>query len=175
MPHGQGGKGARHNPLPRCRTGRLAPAHVCGASLVRCVPVARLAAGPHVHGTGKGRKERATPLTRPTVAVLRTWLAERAGTGTDPLFPTRTGAPQPRRYRAPSRPLSREHRYLTDLLARRHGTEGAGNRPGQPARHRTRPLPPTRRADGLPQRLVIAPTKPRHSRLRRQPSRAICG
>jgi len=51
-----------------------------------------LAAGPHVHCTGKGRKERATPLTRLTVAVLRSWLAEHAGTRTDPLFATRTGA-----------------------------------------------------------------------------------
>ena len=51
-----------------------------------------LAAGAHVHCTGKGRKERATPLTRLTVAVLRSWLAEHAGTRTDPLFATRTGA-----------------------------------------------------------------------------------
>jgi site-specific recombinase XerD len=51
-----------------------------------------LAAGAHVHCTGKGRKERATPLTRLTVTVLRSWLAEHAGTRTDPLFATRTGA-----------------------------------------------------------------------------------
>lgn len=53
---------------------------------------ANLAAGAHVHCTGKGRKERATPLTRLTAAVLRSWLAEHAGTRTDPLFATRTGA-----------------------------------------------------------------------------------
>lgn len=51
-----------------------------------------LTAGAHVHCTGKGRKERATPLTKLTVAVLRNWLAEHAGTRTDPLFATRTGA-----------------------------------------------------------------------------------
>ena len=40
---------------------------------------------------GKGRKERATPLTALTVAVLRTWIAEHTGSPDDPLFPTRTG------------------------------------------------------------------------------------
>jgi integrase/recombinase XerD len=47
--------------------------------------------GPHVTCHGKGRKERATPLTPATAAVLRDWLAERGGTGTDPLFPSRRG------------------------------------------------------------------------------------
>jgi integrase len=47
--------------------------------------------GAHVRCIGKGRKERATPLTRLTVAVLREWLAERGGQPSDPLFPTRTG------------------------------------------------------------------------------------
>jgi site-specific recombinase XerD len=50
-----------------------------------------LEAGPYVHCLGKGRKERATPLTPHTVAVLRVWLRERGGVPTDPLFPTRTG------------------------------------------------------------------------------------
>ena len=40
---------------------------------------------------GKGRKDRCTPLTRPTVKVLRAWLTERAGQSADPLFPTRRG------------------------------------------------------------------------------------
>jgi site-specific recombinase XerD len=52
---------------------------------------AHLGTGAHVHCVGKGRKERATPLTPLTVRVLRVWLAERGGTPTDPLFPTRTG------------------------------------------------------------------------------------
>jgi integrase/recombinase XerD len=47
--------------------------------------------GANVHCTGKGRKERATPLTALTVQVLRAWLAERAGGPRQPLFPTRTG------------------------------------------------------------------------------------
>jgi integrase/recombinase XerD len=50
-----------------------------------------LGTGAHVHCIGKGRKERATPLTRLTVAVLRDWLTEHAGAPGDPLFPTRTG------------------------------------------------------------------------------------
>lgn len=47
--------------------------------------------GAHVRCTGKGRKQRATPLTKLTVAVMRAWLAERGGHPTEPLFPTRTG------------------------------------------------------------------------------------
>jgi site-specific recombinase XerD len=50
-----------------------------------------LGVGAHVRCIGKGRKERATPLTALTVAVLRGWLAERGGQADDPLFPTRTG------------------------------------------------------------------------------------
>jgi len=51
----------------------------------------QLGVGAHVSCLGKGRKQRITPLTKQTGAVLRTWLAERAGRPDDPLFPTRTG------------------------------------------------------------------------------------
>ena len=50
-----------------------------------------LGAGAHVRCHGKGRKDRATPLTRQTVAVLRVWLAEHGGGPDDPLFPTEPG------------------------------------------------------------------------------------
>jgi site-specific recombinase XerD len=50
-----------------------------------------LGTGAHVHCVGKGRKERRTPLVRKTVQVLHVWLAERKGSGHDPLFPTMTG------------------------------------------------------------------------------------
>ena len=50
-----------------------------------------LGTGPHVSCMGKGRKQRITPLTGPTVAVLRTWLAERGDEAQEPLFPTRKG------------------------------------------------------------------------------------
>ena len=38
-----------------------------------------LATGAHLTCRGKGRKQRITPLTATTAAVLRVWLAERAG------------------------------------------------------------------------------------------------
>jgi integrase/recombinase XerD len=47
--------------------------------------------GAAVRTTGKGRKERATPLTRPTVAVLRAWLPEAGPAPSGPAFPTRRG------------------------------------------------------------------------------------
>jgi site-specific recombinase XerD len=50
-----------------------------------------LGSGPHVSCHGKGRKERITPLTKNTIAVLRAWLAERRGEPEQPLFPNRTG------------------------------------------------------------------------------------
>jgi len=50
-----------------------------------------LGTGPHVSCHGKGRKQRITPLTAVTVAVLRAWLAERHGEPHQPLFPNRTG------------------------------------------------------------------------------------
>jgi len=52
----------------------------------------RLGTGAHVSCLGKGRKQRITPLTKQTIAVLRTWLAERAGRPDDPLFTTSTGS-----------------------------------------------------------------------------------
>jgi site-specific recombinase XerD len=52
---------------------------------------AQLAGAAHITCQGKGRKQRITPLTRTTAAVLRVWLAERAGDRDDPLFPTIQG------------------------------------------------------------------------------------
>lgn len=50
-----------------------------------------LGTGAHIRCEGKGRKQRAVPLTAPAQTVLATWLAERAGRPHDPLFCTRTG------------------------------------------------------------------------------------
>jgi integrase/recombinase XerD len=50
-----------------------------------------LGSGAHVSCMGKGRKQRITPITSKMAAVLRVWLAERAGQPTEPLFPTQTG------------------------------------------------------------------------------------
>ena len=47
--------------------------------------------GAHVQVLGKGRKERAVPLSSHTVAVLRPWLSERAGEPREPLFPGPAG------------------------------------------------------------------------------------
>lgn len=57
---------------------------------LRCADV-HLGSGAHVSCDGKGRKNRITPLTSGTVAVLRVWLAERAGLPAEPLFATQTG------------------------------------------------------------------------------------
>jgi site-specific recombinase XerD len=74
---------------------------------------AHLGAGAHVACHGKGRKDRITPLTSGTIAVLRDWLAEHHADPGAPLFPTRRGTP-----------LSRdaiEHRlvHYTELAADR--------------------------------------------------------
>jgi len=50
-----------------------------------------LGTGAHVACHGKGRKDRITPLAKPTIGALRDWMAESPGQPTDPVFPTRTG------------------------------------------------------------------------------------
>ena len=62
-----------------------------------------LGSGPHVSCHGKGRKERITPLTTVTVAVLRAWLAERHG---DPASPCSRTAPADGSAATPSRNAS---------------------------------------------------------------------
>jgi site-specific recombinase XerD len=59
---------------------------------LQCADV-HLGVGAHVSCLGKGRKQRITPLTSGMVAVLRGWLAERAGHPAEPLFATQTGRP----------------------------------------------------------------------------------
>jgi integrase len=49
--------------------------------------------GAHVRCSGKGRKQRCTPLTPQTVSTLGAWIRERAGNPDDPLFPSRRGGP----------------------------------------------------------------------------------
>jgi integrase/recombinase XerD len=50
-----------------------------------------LGAAAHVKCVGKGRKRRDTPIDKPTVKLLRAWMAERRGEASDPLFPSRRG------------------------------------------------------------------------------------
>ena len=47
--------------------------------------------GAHVRCEGKGRKERCTPLAKPTVAVLKAWLKEQGDDSSGFLFPSSTG------------------------------------------------------------------------------------
>jgi len=49
--------------------------------------------GAHVRCQGKGRKERCTPLTRQTAAVVRAWLAENRAAATDVVFPSHRDTP----------------------------------------------------------------------------------
>jgi site-specific recombinase XerD len=49
-----------------------------------------LGAGPHVRCRGKGRKDRSTPLTKATAALLGAWLKE-PGPATEVLFPNARG------------------------------------------------------------------------------------
>jgi site-specific recombinase XerD len=65
----------------------------------------------HLHCPGKGRKDRATPLTAGTAAVLRAWLAELQPSPDAPVFPTSTG-----------RPLSRD---AVSLVVARHSRAAA--------------------------------------------------
>lgn len=51
----------------------------------------QLGGGAHVRCLGKGRKERATPLTKQGAAALRRWLKEIDGSPEAPLFPSLRG------------------------------------------------------------------------------------
>jgi integrase/recombinase XerD len=50
-----------------------------------------LGTGAHVRCRGKGRKERCTPLTKPTVAVLKAWIQEEGRADSKILFPSTRG------------------------------------------------------------------------------------
>jgi site-specific recombinase XerD len=52
-----------------------------------------LGTGAHLRCRGKGRKNRATPLTGQTAAVLKSWLREVGGDADTPVFPSRRRGP----------------------------------------------------------------------------------
>jgi integrase len=56
---------------------------------LRCRDVV-LGSGAHIRCTGKGRKERATPLRRDTAKLLAAWIGDRTGESS-PLFPSIRG------------------------------------------------------------------------------------
>jgi len=59
---------------------------------LRCSDIV-LGTGSHVRCTGKGRKERCTPLRKETVVALRAWLRHRSRESSEPLFPNARGGP----------------------------------------------------------------------------------
>jgi site-specific recombinase XerD len=59
---------------------------------LRCSDIV-LGIGSHVRCTGKGRKERCTPLRKQTVVALRAWLRHRSDDSSEPLFPNARGGP----------------------------------------------------------------------------------
>jgi len=101
---------------------------------------AHLGAGAHVACHGKGRKDRITPLTTNTVAVLRDWLAEQ---GDEPSAPRQQA--QPRRDRTSHRPLRRPSGRWLPIAARQddhrahpqaHHRDAAATRRGRHQRDR---------------------------------------
>jgi integrase/recombinase XerD len=52
-----------------------------------------LGAGAHVRCRGKGRKERCTPLAKPTAAILKSWMREQGREDSKTLFPSTRGGP----------------------------------------------------------------------------------
>ena len=66
--------------------------------------------GPHVRCTGKGRKERITPLTKSCVATLRAWMEERGASADEPLFVSSQGS------------LTR---YAVSVIVKRHAATAA--------------------------------------------------
>ena len=67
-----------------------------------------LGTGAHVHCHGKGRKERCTPLAKPTVAVLKAWIREQGREDSKTLFPSTRGG----QLRIPTMPITH-----SDLMA----------------------------------------------------------
>ena len=59
---------------------------------LRCQDIA-LGTGAHVRCSGKGRRERCTPLRKEVVAALRAWMGEQDGQPADVLFPNARGKP----------------------------------------------------------------------------------
>jgi site-specific recombinase XerD len=52
-----------------------------------------LSTGSHVHVIGKGRKERCTPMSKATRAVMAAWLREPVRSAEQPVFPNARGGP----------------------------------------------------------------------------------
>jgi integrase/recombinase XerD len=79
--------------------------------------------GAAIHTTGKGRKQRATPLTKQTAAILRAWLPEAGPAPSGPAFPTQRGTP-----------MSAD---AVQRLVAKHATAAAPNCPSISSKHVT--------------------------------------
>ena len=84
--HSWGGRRDRTMLLFMVQTGL----RVSELTALRCGDIV-LGTGAHVRCTGKGRKERCTPLRKETVTAVRAWLREHNGISSAPLFPNARG------------------------------------------------------------------------------------
>ena len=118
-----------------------------------------LGAGAHVRCMGKGRKQRAMPLTAPTQAVLRVWITENPGQARPAVPDPHRDTAQPRCHRAPPRRPSRHRARQLPVVADQarhhahpetHLRHAAATRRNLRRRHRTLARP---RADGHRQHL----------------------
>lgn len=83
-----------------------------------------LGTGAHVRCVGKGRRARATPLTKDTAGLVLAWLDERGHpASSEPLFPTITG-----------RPMSRD---AIELAISRHAATATSRCPSLVGKHLT--------------------------------------
>lgn len=90
---------------------------------LRCQDVV-FGVGAHVRCNGKGRRERCTPLTKETVAVLQGWIRIRRPQPQDPLFPSRGS----------NRPLTRSAIWR---LVAKYATAANGRCPSLASKHPT--------------------------------------
>lgn len=79
-----------------------------------------LGRGAHVRCEGKGRKERCTPLAKPTVTVLKAWLNEQGHNETHFLFPSSSGGRLS--------PDAVQHALATHVTAARHKCPSLGQK-----------------------------------------------
>jgi integrase/recombinase XerD len=82
-----------------------------------------LGTGAHLKCLGKGRKRRDTPLDKPTVKLLHSWMHEQDANPEDPLFPSRRGA--------------RLSPDAVQRLVARHAATAQGNHPSLAAKRIT--------------------------------------
>lgn len=102
----------------------LRVSELCG--LRRCDVT--LGTGANVSCTGKGRKQRCTPLTSATAVLLNSWLKETTGKPSDPLFPGPRG-----------RALTRDAiRRVIERVIERHVAAAAGSCPSLATKRVTR-------------------------------------